>query len=224
MSSPAEIEQLLQETFEQHGHGATIVLDTGTSKDSIATVEVVDVDQKEITKERARLSLMASIAKGMGLDKLNTEIADLTASIEKQKERKKQKTEPEKKKKKKKQRKHEEDRCCGGVPSPPRPEKKKRKQEEDPLLRWGVPPRPKKLCKPSAWMVHVQDYRTKNPTKSYKECLTGAKEDYVCQPKKTVPGTVNRWMTHVSAYRKEHPEITNFKDVLKNCKETYSKV
>ena len=37
----------------------------------------------------------------------------------------------------------------------------------------------KKVRKPNRWLIHVREYRLKNPTVSYKDCLKQAKLTYI---------------------------------------------
>jgi hypothetical protein len=51
--------------------------------------------------------------------------------------------------------------------------KKKTETPVDPVVEETKPKR-----KPSAWVLHVQNYRTQHPEVSYKQAMTEAKESY----------------------------------------------
>ena len=83
-------------------------------------------------------------------------------------------------------------------------------------------------AKKNQWIDHVKEFRVKNPDKSWKECLSLAKETYtaVPTPVKTEPKE-NPWMVHIDKFKKQHPnwkEKMTYKELLILCKSTYVKI
>jgi hypothetical protein len=84
--------------------------------------------------------------------------------------------------------------------------------------------------KENPWLAFVKAFAAEHPDLKYRDVLTGAKLTYVrVAPRVRAPGTEKRpnpWMLHVANWKNEHPDWktgTTYKEVLKLCKETYSK-
>jgi hypothetical protein len=88
----------------------------------------------------------------------------------------------------------------------------------------------KKVRTENKWLTHVKRYRETHPGVSYKDVLKAAGASYSRRltPTKKEPGEriANPWMEHISAWKLANPEWKAsyiYKDVLKLCKETYTK-
>lgn len=81
--------------------------------------------------------------------------------------------------------------------------------------------------KNNPWISHVQEYRTKNPESSWKQCLESAAATYTPVVKEEKgEKKPNPWMVHIDSFKKQHPnwkETMTYKDLLVLCKSTYVK-
>ena len=84
--------------------------------------------------------------------------------------------------------------------------------------------------KENPWLAFVKAFAVEHPDLKYKDVLTGAKLTYVrVAPQVRGPvgeKKINPWMLHVANWKNDHPDWkagTTYKEVLKLCKETYSK-